>query len=161
IRFSAMANGSGSSSAEKLRRSWVRWLIPSVGDLICITLLGMLTLTQLSVRLLGDAGIGWHIRAGQWILANHEIPRVDFFSATMQSKPWFGWEWLYDALVGCLEHIFGLNGVVLFTTLIISFVFAWTFHLLVRRRTNVALAVTSVLLAASASMIHFLARPHV
>ena len=50
---------------------------------------------------------------------------------------------------------------VLFTALVIAVVFAWTFRLLLRRGTNILLALLLVLLAASAAMIHFLARPHV
>jgi hypothetical protein len=70
---------------------------------------------SLSVRLLGDAGIGWHIRTGQLILSTHTIPRVDPFSSTMAGHPWFAWEWLYDVLVGWLDTVAGLNGVVFFT----------------------------------------------
>jgi len=135
--------------------------MPSVGDVIFIALLGLLCFTPLSVRLLGDAGIGWHIRTGQEILATHAIPGVDLFSSTMLDKPWLAWEWLYDILVGGLDRAAGLNAVVLFTALVIAAVFAWTFRLIVRRRTNLQLAVVLVMLAASASMIHFLARPHV
>ncbi len=79
----------------------------------------------------------------------------------MNGQPWFAWEWLYDLLVGWLETAAGLNGVVLFTALVIALVFAWTFRLLLRRGTNILVAVVLVLLAASAAMIHFLARPHV
>jgi hypothetical protein len=136
-------------------------LIPSVGDLLFAALLGLLVLTPLSIRLLGDAGIGWHIRAGQQILATHAIPRVDSFSSTMKGQPWFAWEWAYDVLVGWLERWAGLNGVVGFTALIIAAVFAVTFRGLVRRGTNAFVTLALVLLAASASMIHFLARPHV
>jgi len=135
--------------------------MPSVGDVIFIALLGLLCFTPLSVRLLGDAGIGWHIRTGQGILATHAIPRADLFSATMLGKPWFAWEWLYDILVGGLDRAAGLNAVVFVTALVIAGVFAWTFRLMVRRGTNVLIAVLLVLLSASASMIHFLARPHV
>src|SRR5260370_383272 len=79
----------------------------------------------------------------------------------MAGQPWFAWEWLYDMLAGWLESAAGLNGVVLFTALIIAAVLSWVFRLLVRRGTNVLLALILVLLAASAAMIHFLARPHV
>ncbi len=153
-----------------MRPSWVLWVVPSVGDLIFAALLGLLAFSTLSVRLLGDAGIGWHIRTGQMILATHVIPRVDPFSATAFSattgrawfaRAWFAWEWLYDVLVGWLDHAAGLNGVVLFTALVVAVVFAWTFRLLLRRGTNILLALLLVLLAASAAMIHFLARPHV
>ena len=117
--------------------------------------------TPLSTRLLGDAGIGWHIRTGQQILAKDAIPRVDSFSSTMAGKPWFAWEWLYDLVVGKLEASAGLNGVVWFTAVVIAAVFAWTFRLLLARGTNLGVALLLVLLAMSASMIHFLARPHV
>jgi hypothetical protein len=156
-----MADGSRSSPAANPDAAWVRLLMPSVADLIFVAMLSLLVFTALSVRLLGDAGIGWHIRAGQQILATHAIPRVDSFSSIMQGKPWFAWEWFYDVLVGWLEGAAGLNGVVLFTAAIIAAAFASTFRLLLQRGTNVLVALALVLLAASASMIHFLARPHV
>ncbi len=140
---------------------WVRVAMPSTADLIFVALLTALVFTPLSVRLLGDAGIGWHIRAGQQILATHTIPRVDSFSSTMGGKAWFAWEWLYDLVVGGVEAILGLNGVVWFTALVIAGVFAWTFRLLILRGTNLLIALVLVLFAISAAMIHFLARPHV
>ena len=97
-----MAIGSR-SSATGLPPAWMRWLIPSVGDLIFVALFGVLVFTNLSVRLLGDAGIGWHIRTGQLILATHSVPRIDPFSSSMCGQPWFAWEWLYDVIVGWLE----------------------------------------------------------
>ena len=135
--------------------------MPSVSDLIFLALLGTLTLTALSLRLLGDAGIGWHIRTGQQILASHVIPRTDPFSSSMPGKPWFAWEWLYDIVVGQLNSWWGLNGVVWFTSVLIAAVFAWTFRLLIVRGTNLIVALVLVLLAISASMIHFFSRPHV
>ena len=135
--------------------------MPSVADLLFVALLCVLVFTPLSVRLLGDAGIGWHIRTGQEILATRSIPRVDSFSSTMTGRPWFAWEWLYDLVVGQLEASLGLNGVVWFTAVVIATVFAWMFRLLMTRGANVLVALVLVLLAVSASTIHFLARPHV
>jgi hypothetical protein len=160
IRFSAMAKGSD-TSAEQKGPVWTRWLLPSIADSFFISLLAMLTLTSLSVRFLGDGGIGWHIRTGQIILATREIPRVDSFSASMGGHAWYAWEWLYDVLAGWLESAAGLNGVVWFAALVVAVVFAWTLGLLLRRRTNLLLALILVLLAASAMMIHLFARPHV
>ena len=145
-----MAMGSRSSAANR-DPEWVRWLLPSVSDLLFVTMLGLLVFTNLSLRLLGDAGIGWHIRTGQLILATYTIPHVDPFSSSMTGRPWFAWEWLYDTLVGWLDSAAGLNGVVLFTAIIIAGVFSWTFQLLVRRGTNILLALVLVLLAASAA----------
>jgi hypothetical protein len=150
----------GSRSSAEIHPKWMRWLLPSIADVVFVALLGVLVSISLSTRLLGDAGIGWHIRTGQLILANRAIPRLDAFS-TSSGQPWFAWEWLYDLVVGWLDSATGLNGVVLLTALVIAIVFAWTFRLTVRRGTNILLAFVLTLLAASASMIHFLARPHV
>jgi len=79
----------------------------------------------------------------------------------MAGKPWFAWEWLYDLAVGQLEATVGLNGVVWFTAVVIAAVFAWMFRLLLARGVNLPMALVLVLLALSASTIHFLARPHV
>lgn len=142
-------------------QAWARWALPSMADVIFIALILVLAFTPLALRLLGDAGIGWHIRTGQLIAAAHAIPRVDPFSSTMAGKAWIAWEWLYDLMVGRLESAAGLNGVVWFTAVVIATVFGWTFRLLIERGTNVLVATVLVLLAVSASMIHFLARPHV
>src|SRR5882757_5250071 len=141
-----MADGSRSSSSEQV---WLRWIMPSVADLIFVASLCVLVFTPLSVRLLGDAGIGWHIRTGQQILATHAVPHVDPFSSTMAGKPWFAWEWLYDAVVGELETQLSLNGVVWFTAVVIAAVFAWTFRLLIARGTQICIAVALALLALS------------
>jgi hypothetical protein len=141
--------------------AWVRVAMPSGADLIFVALLSVLLFTPLSVRLLGDAGIGWHIQAGQRILATHTIPRVDSFSSTTAGKPWFAWEWLYDVVVGQLQTTLGLNGVVWFTAVVIAAVFAWVFRLLIAHGTHLPVALVLMLLAVAASMIHFLARPHV
>lgn len=156
-----MADGSRSSALSGTQpNALIRWLLPSVADLIFVALLASLLFTPLSVKLLGDAGTGWHIRTGQLILATHAIPRVDPFSSQI-NKPWIAWEWLYDVIVGCLERWAGLNGVVWLTAIVIATVFAALFRLLTRRGTSFLVELLLTLLALSASTIHFLARPHV
>jgi hypothetical protein len=92
--------------------SALRFLLPSVRDIIFIFLFWSLLAGPLSNRPLGDADIGWHIRTGEQILATHSLPRTDSFSSTMQGQPWFAWEWLYDIVLGILHRACGLNGVV-------------------------------------------------
>jgi hypothetical protein len=149
------------SEKETLGPTWMRWALPSVGDVIFVVLLGAFSFSAAAVRLLGDGGIGWHIRTGQLILSTHAIPRVDPFSSSMAGQPWFAWEWFYDVLVGVLDKAAGLNGVVCLTALLIALIFAWTFLELMRRGTNLLVALILILLALSAATIHFLARPHV
>ena len=160
-----MTDGSITSSAQKSssdqRLAWVQWLLPSTADLIFIGLACSLCFTALATKLLNDAGIGWHIRTGQLILCSHHIPHVDPYSSIMAGKPWFAWEWLYDLAVAVLHSKLGLNGVVWLNALFVAVVFPWTYRLAVSRGTNLFAALTLILLAISASMIHVLARPHV
>jgi hypothetical protein len=150
----------GVSAAPTSGPGWFRLLVPSVSDLICISLFISLAV-GLARRLLGDAGIGWHIRTGEWILRAGSVPRVDSFSSLMSGKPWYAWEWLYDAGIGAIHRGLGLNGVVAFSALVIAFTFALVFRMMRERGTSLPIAVAVLLLAVSASSIHFLARPHV
>jgi hypothetical protein len=140
---------------------WISLLIPSTSDLIFVLLLVGFAAGPLAQKLLGDAGVGWHIRTGQLILKTGAVPRVDPFSATMQGQPWFAWEWLYDIVVGWLERIAGLNGVLFASALVIAGTFTLAFRRMVARGAGLVVAVALLLLAVLASSIHFLARPHV
>ena len=143
------------------RSRWLKFLIPSTSDLIFVLLLGAFAAAPLGQKLLGDAGIGWHIRTGQLILQTGAVPRVDPFSATMRGQPWYAWEWLYDILVGSFERIAGLNGAVFANALVIAATFALVFRRMIVRGTGLMVGVGLVLLGVFASSIHFLARPHV
>jgi len=155
-----MAEGSGSSSVTT-SPVWLRLAAPSIADIFFIALFGTLLLTPLAVRLLGDAGIGWHIRTGQLIIMEHRIPHTDPFSSSVGGKPWYAWEWLYDLVVGECEARLGLNGVVWFNAAVTAAAFSWLLRWLIRRGAHLLVATALALLALCASMIHLLARPHV
>ena len=156
-----MAKDSTTSALASVTTPWVSFVMPSIADLIFIGVVAVLLFTPVANRLLGDAGTGWHIRTGEQILATRSVPHIDTFSSTMTGKSWFAWEWLFDVVVGELHATMGLNGVVWFTALVIASVFAWTFRLLIARGVDVLTVLVLTMLALYASMIHFLARPHV
>jgi hypothetical protein len=141
--------------------SVLRFLQPSVRDIIFVLLFWSLLAGPLSNRPLADADIGWHIRTGELILANHALPRTDPFSSTMQGQPWFAWEWLYDLLLGILHQACGLNGVVWLCALLIAATFVLLLSQLLQRGTGLPLAIVLMLLAEAASAIHLYARPHI
>jgi hypothetical protein len=142
-------------------RHWLLFLVPSASDVLFVALLFGLSCGALGRLLLRDAGIGWHIRNGQQMLLTHAITRVDSFSATMNGKPWYAWEWLYDVVFAVIHHALGLNGVVFYTAAIIAATFVLTLHLGLRRGGSVPITLLLVILALAASAVHFLARPHV
>jgi hypothetical protein len=141
--------------------AWLRFLVPSVADLIFIILLAAMTGGILAPRLLGDASIGWHIRNGELMLQLHSVTRTDSFSVTMSGKAWYAWEWLYDVAIAGVHHWLGLNGVVFFTAVIIAATFALVLRVSLRRGADLPVTVVLLALSLGASMIHLFARPHV
>lgn len=109
--------------------------------------------------LLADGDTGWHIRTGQWILSNHRVPVKDIFSFTRAGEPWYAWEWLSDVIFAFLNSHGGLAALLVFSVLVISISFALLFRL-ANRNANPIVAVVVTMVAAAASAIHWLARPH-
>jgi hypothetical protein len=138
-----------------------RLLLPSARDIIFIFLFWSLLAGPLSRLPLADADIGWHIRTGELILASHSLPRTDPFSSTMQGRPWFAWEWLYDVALGILQRACGLNGVVWLCALLVAGIFALLLSQLLERGTGLILGIVLMLLAEAAAVVHLYARPHI
>ncbi len=139
----------------------LRFLLPSVRDIVFIFLFWSVLAGPLSNRPLADADIGWHIRTGELVLATHSLPRTDPFSSTMQGQTWFAWDWLSDIVLGILHQACGLNGVVWLCAFLVAAVFVLLLSQLLRRGTGLLLAIALMLLAESAATIHLYARPHI
>jgi hypothetical protein len=140
---------------------WLNSLLPSVADLLFLTLLFALSCGALGRLLLRDAGTGWHIRNGELMLAAHAITRIDPFSSTVAGHAWYAWEWLYDAGVAVIYSLFGLNGVVFFTAAVIASTFVLALRVALAAGGSLPVSSALVLIAILASTLHFLARPHV
>jgi hypothetical protein len=157
----AVQGNSAAFAVEKRPAPWARWVLPSFMDVFFLVLAGILAYTSASAGLLGDSDTGWHIRNGELILAMRSVPRADTYSYTKPGQPVVCLEWLYDATVAAIHHVAGLNGVVLFSAVIIACTFALLFHFVLRRSGSFVAAIGLALLAASAAQVHMLARPHV
>ena len=127
--------------------------------MLFIALLFALAYGSPRLLLLNDPGIGWHIRTGEWILQHHAVPHTDLFS-NVTSRPWFAWEWLFEAVLAKIHAWSGLNGVLASGAFVIALTFALLFRWTLRRGAPLLLALVFVVLAIFASTIHALARPH-
>ncbi len=111
--------------------------------------------------LLSDGDTGWHIRTGEWILAEGRVPRADFFSFTRPGDPWFAWEWAADIVFAFLHSWGGLP----LLTFFCGFLLVGSGILLLRwmiwRGSSILIAFPVFLLATGGSTMHYLARPHV
>jgi hypothetical protein len=135
-------------------------LLPSMADLAFLLPMLFLFGRMGGVRtLLGDGDTGWHIRTGEWILANHRVPAYDLFSYTKPGQPWVAWEWLSDVVFAWLNAHGGLAMVLLVSVLTVSVTFALVFRL-ARRKSSPLVALLVLPLAVATSSVHWLARPH-
>src|SRR5258705_1611786 len=106
---------------EAARSQFAVRLLPSLTDFAFLMPMAFLFGRMDGVKtLLSDCDTGWHIRTGEWILANRGIPAHDIFSFSKPGQPWFAWEWLSDIWFAWLNGIGGLNAVVLFGGLMVA-----------------------------------------
>jgi len=137
----------------------LRYLIPSLADVIFICVLLPLCLTP-NRGLLNDGDTGYHIRAGEYILDTRSLPSIDPYSFITPALPWTVHEWLAEVFMAAVHRVSGLSGVVVFYSLIL----AATFYMLVRMlkaQGNSALpAAAATVVIIVSSTVHWLARPH-
>jgi hypothetical protein len=85
----------------------------------------------------------------------------DVFSHTMTGERLIPHEWLAQLTFSIVNSRMGLNGVVLLTALVIAVTFTLTYREMVRQKVYRSLALVLTLLAAYASSLHWLTRPHI
>jgi len=110
--------------------------------------------------LMSDGDTGWHIRAGDWILAHSSFIYNDIFSFTKPGAPWFAWEWLTDVLFSVLHGALGVKGILMFGIVLATLFCGLLFRHMVWRGTNVFIALPLALVGFGAATVHLLARPH-
>jgi len=136
-----------------------RWLMPSMGEVLFVCM--FLWTLSMGVELLNDGDTGWHIITGDTIVRTLKIPFADPYSHTLPGIPWTAHEWLAEVLMSLAHSLGGLTAVVIGTALIISLTFYLLYRYLVYIDVTPLAAALVTVLAASASTLHWLARPHV
>jgi hypothetical protein len=144
------------------RRGWSRWLTPSLSDCFFIALMTWTFLVSPYgwAQLLADGDTGWHIRTGEWILAEGRVPYTDLFSFSKAGQDWFAWEWGSGVWFALLHRHFGFKGITLFSGAWIG-LFAWLLlRHMIWRGANGIVAILVTLISVGAASLHYLARPH-
>ncbi|HEY3441780.1 MAG TPA: hypothetical protein VGK29_13535 [Paludibaculum sp.] len=135
--------------------------LPTFAELILMVPAAYVFLHPLGLSyLLQDASTGTHLRTGEWILENGQVPQADLFSFSVGGRPWYAWEWLWDVTFEGVRMMGGLSAVALVSVGILCI----TYYLLYRRSVdscgNPLVVFAMTMLAISVSSIHWLARPH-
>jgi hypothetical protein len=110
--------------------------------------------------LLGDGDTGYHIRAGEIILKDLAVPRLDPFSFIAPSLPWTAHEWLSEVLMALVHNALGLPGIVLLFALLLSTTYWLLFRWIRSSGRNILVDLMILVLVLLSSSIHWHARPH-
>ncbi len=153
----------GKQSVESvLKNRWARLLIPSLSDLFFVAALCWLFMGAYGwTGLIADGDVGWHIRTGEHILRTGSVPHHDLYSFSKPGAPWYAWEWLSGVIDALLFRWAGLKGVVLVAGVLIALFSTTLVRRIMRRGTNMLIAMVVSLLGVGSASMHFLARPHV
>ncbi|WP_236025850.1 hypothetical protein [Geomonas azotofigens] len=141
-------------------KSGSSFLIPSIGDFLFISVFLLMTVHS-GKNLLGDGDTGYHVRAGEYMLKTHAIPRYDMFSYLSPPLPWTAHEWLSEVVMAVIHGFSGLTGVVTFYAFLIALTFYLLFKVVDATLDNIIISIPLVVLTTAASCMHWLARPHI
>lgn len=148
------------SHSRSAAQTCIRPFVPHLNDIIFVVVF-VLAISFGSQMLSIDSDLGRHLTLGNYILDHGVIPRRDLFSHTLPNAPRPPYEWLSQILFALANRLLGLDGVILLTALIIATTFTLTFLDANRRSQSPFIAFVIPLLAAGASSLHWLPRPHV
>lgn len=135
-------------------------LPPRLPDIIFASiLLLVLGLGQQMLSL--DSDLGRHLTLGNYMLDSRIIPTRDLLSHTRTGLSRPPYEWLSQIIFAIADRLLRLDGVILLTSLTIAFTFSLVYQFAVRRSGSTPISLILVFLAAGASSIHWLPRPHI
>ena len=139
--------------------SGLSYLLPKFSDVVFIALfVGVVGLGPRIFNIDGD--LGRHLTIGKYILDHRQIPTQDIFSHSMSGAPLTPHEWLAQVIFALSFAVGGLDGVVWLSAVLIAATFTANYLQSWARSRSIFLALFWTILAAAASSLHWLARPH-
>jgi hypothetical protein len=109
-------------------------------------------------RPLSDGDFWWHLKTGQYIVQNHVIPTVDFYSFTNFGKPWVAHEWLSEVIFFLIYSRFGFNALIVIFAILTALAFWLVFK---RSHAHPFIAGFATLLGAASVLTNIGVRPRV
>jgi hypothetical protein len=79
-----------------------------------------------------DPDVWWRFKVGEWIVQNHAVPFVDYYSAYDAGKPWIEYSWLFALLMYGLQAQFGLTAIAYFIAAMALAITAVVYRLIYR-----------------------------
>jgi hypothetical protein len=97
---------------------------------------------------------------GEFILRTRTIPKHDIFSFISPPLPWTAHEWLSEVIMALVHQTFGLTGIVVVFSLVISLTSLLLFQFVRTNKADILLTLFVVGLVTISASLHWLARPH-
>lgn len=113
-----------------------------------------------ALPLLDDSDVPWHLAAGRWMLAHHQIPTTDPWSFATNGEPWYLLSWIWDLVLGATEKCFGLFGVLIFVLALSAAIPALIARHLLRIGVVLPAVFFTTMIASLCIMDFITARPH-
>ena len=106
----------------------------------------------------------WHVKAGEWIIQNKQVPRTGIYSwyANQQGLSWFAHEWLAEVVLYGFSYLFGENGGIVYlifgAMLFGGLLYAFNFKDYIK---NLPFTIAWMCMGLLAFLTVFTARPHI
>jgi len=142
-----------------MKKNAIKFVVPSLAVIIYVAVFLSLILSCRSL-LLHDGDTGYHVRAGEHILNTCSVPSYDIFSHVTPALRWNAHEWLAEAVMAGIHGAFGMTGIVIFFSLLISLTYYLLF-IFIKKESNIIVALVIILFILPASAFHWMARPHI
>jgi hypothetical protein len=137
----------------------IRFLIPRLEYILFAAIFWGIASTG-PILLNSDGDLPRHLLVGKLIRTTHEVHLTDIFSYRTTGYPSIPHEWLAQVILSSFYDLLGLGGVVFFTALIVTAVWAIIYYDALRRSNSLISALVFTGLGVGASLIHVLPRPH-
>ncbi len=129
------------------------------GRVALVLVFGLLAV--LAIRQVGNPDIGFHLKAGEYILSGHGWPANDPFTYTLKDHAYIDTSWGYQVLLASIQRVSGSAGIVLFHAILVLLIFYTVYRTTRLGESDFLTLVPVFLLGALASEMRFEARPEV
>jgi hypothetical protein len=108
-----------------------------------------------------DLDFWWHLKTGQIILTDKQIPRADIYSFTVAGREYIDHEWLFQLIQYSTYSIAGEAGIVLLKCALIVAIYWIAAQFLLKNGASFLFVSTIVLLSVLGGRIRFIERPEI
>ncbi len=137
----------------------IRFLMPRMEYILFAAIFWGIAATG-PILLNSDGDLPRHLLVGKLIRTTKTVNLNDIFSYRTTGYPSFPHEWLSQVILSIFNDLLGLGGVVLFTALIVTLVWAIIYYDTLERSNSLIASLVFTGLGVGASLIHVLPRPH-